>query len=75
MRILTGAAREPNSSKRPLGVSRDAQRREAGRSRDASADLLTAYNTFALEIGPVQGTPLVVEKVIPQSLNPIMNLR
>ena len=42
---------------------------------DASADLLTAYNTFALEVSPVQGTPLVIEKVIPQSLNPIMNLR
>ena len=42
---------------------------------DASADLLTNYNTFALEISPVQGTPLVIEKVIPQSLNPIMNLR
>ncbi len=42
---------------------------------DASAELLTNYNTFALEISPVQGTPLVVEKVIPQSLNPVMNLR
>ena len=42
---------------------------------DASADLLTNYNTFSLEISPVQGTPLVIEKVIPQSLNPIMNLR
>ncbi|MCI0816171.1 MAG: hypothetical protein J4N29_03890 [Chloroflexi bacterium] len=42
---------------------------------DTSAGLLTNYNTFTLEISPVQGTPLVVEKVIPQSLNPIMNLR
>ena len=42
---------------------------------DASADLLTNYNTFSLEVSPVQGTPLVIEKVIPQSLNPIMNLR
>ena len=42
---------------------------------DTAADLLTNYNTFALEISPIQGTPLVVEKVIPQSLNPVMNLR
>ena len=42
---------------------------------DASADLLTSYNTFSLEISPVHGTPLVIEKVIPQSLNPVMNLR
>ena len=42
---------------------------------DAAADLLKNYNTFSLEISPVQGTPLDIEKVIPQSLNPIMNLR
>ena len=42
---------------------------------DASADLLLNYDSFALEISPVQGTPLIIEKVIPQSLNPIMNLR
>ena len=42
---------------------------------DASGDLLSNYNTFGVEISPVQGTPLVIEKVIPQSLNPIMNLR
>ena len=42
---------------------------------DTAAELLTNYNTFALEISPIQGTPLVVEKVIPQSLNPVMNLR
>ena len=42
---------------------------------DASASLLKNYNSFALEISPVQGTPLTIEKVIPQSLNPIMNLR
>ena len=42
---------------------------------DTAAELLTNYNTFALEISPIQGTPLVVEKVVPQSLNPVMNLR
>ena len=42
---------------------------------DAAADLLGSFNGFSLEISPVQGTPLTIEKVIPQSLNPIMNLR
>ena len=42
---------------------------------DATADLLGNFNNFSLEISPVQGTPLTIEKVIPQSLNPIMNLR
>ncbi len=42
---------------------------------DATGELLTNYNNFGLEISPVQGTPLVIEKVIPQSLNPVMNLR
>ena len=42
---------------------------------DASADLLGKFDSFALEIQPVLGAPLFIEKVIPQSLNDIMNLR
>ena len=42
---------------------------------DASADLLGNFDSFSVEISPVQGTPLFIEKVIPQSLNEIMNLR
>ena len=42
---------------------------------DAKEALLGSYDAFSLEISPVQGAPLSVEKVIPQSLNPIMNLR
>ena len=42
---------------------------------DGSADLLGNFDPFSIEISPVQGTPLVIEKVIPQSLNDVMNLR
>ncbi len=42
---------------------------------DASADLLGNYDPFSVEISPVQGTPLFIEKVVPQSLNDVMNLR
>ena len=42
---------------------------------DASADLLGNFDPFSIEISPVQGTPLVIEKVVPQSLNDVMNLR
>lgn len=42
---------------------------------DLSADLLGKFDSFALEIQPVLGAPLLIEKVIPQSLNDIMNLR
>ena len=41
---------------------------------DSSANLLTAYQRFGLEIIPVQGNALAIEKVAPQSLNDIMNL-
>ena len=42
---------------------------------DASADLLGNFDPFSIEISPVQGTPLFIEKVVPQSLNDVMNLR
>ncbi len=42
---------------------------------DASADLLGKFDPFSVEISPVQGTPLFIEKVVPQSLNDVMNLR
>jgi flagellin FlaB len=42
---------------------------------DASSELLGKFNPFSLQLSPVQGTPLVIEKVVPQSLNDIMNLR
>ena len=42
---------------------------------DTEADLLGAFDLFSIEISPVQGTPLFIEKVVPQSLNDIMNLR
>ena len=41
---------------------------------DTSANLLTAYQRFGLELIPVQGNALSIEKVAPQSLNDIMNL-
>jgi flagellin FlaB len=37
--------------------------------------LLTKFETFSLEISPVQGAPLAIERVAPQALAPIMNLR
>ena len=39
------------------------------------ADLLTNFSRFSLEMTPVQGSPLFIEKVSPQSLNDVMNLR
>ena len=42
---------------------------------DTKAGLLGNFDPFTLEMSPVQGAPLVVEKVVPQSLNAIMNLR
>jgi flagellin FlaB len=42
---------------------------------DTKAELLANYDNFSLEVSPVQGAPLVIEKIIPQSLNEIMNLR
>ena len=42
---------------------------------DAEADLLGNFDSFSIEISPVQGTPLFIEKVVPQSLSDIMNLR
>ncbi len=42
---------------------------------DTSGALLQRFDTFSVELSPVQGTPLFIEKIIPQSLNPIMNLR
>ena len=41
---------------------------------DTSGNLLTAYQRFGLELIPVQGNALSIEKVAPQSLNDIMNL-
>ena len=42
---------------------------------DSGSELLSRYNPFSLEFSPVQGAPLIIEKVVPQSLNDIMNLR
>ena len=42
---------------------------------DAKADLLGNFDPFTLEVSPVQGAQLTLEKVVPQSLQPIMNLR
>ena len=42
---------------------------------DAAGDLLKNFDSFSLEITPVRGAPLSIEKVVPQSLNDIMNLR
>ena len=42
---------------------------------DVSGDLLGNFDPFSVEISPVQGTPLFIEKVVPQSLNDVMNLR
>ena len=42
---------------------------------DTVGGLLRNFDPFSLEFSPVQGAPLVIEKVVPQSLNPIMNLR
>jgi flagellin FlaB len=42
---------------------------------DTEAELLGNFDPFTLEISPVQGAQLTIEKVVPQSLNEIMNLR
>jgi archaeal flagellin FlaB len=42
---------------------------------DTEAMLLGNFDPFTLEISPVQGAQLTIEKVVPQSLNAIMNLR
>jgi flagellin FlaB len=42
---------------------------------DSEAQLLTKFQRFSIEISPIQGAPLTIERVIPQSLNEIMNLR
>lgn len=42
---------------------------------DTEAELLGNFDPFTLEIAPVQGAQLTIEKVVPQSLNDIMNLR
>ena len=42
---------------------------------DKTADLLGNFEPFTLEISPVQGAPLNIEKIVPQSLQSIMNLR
>jgi archaellin len=41
---------------------------------DTQASLLGRFDLFTFELTPVQGAPLVIEKVVPQSLNDIMNL-
>ena len=42
---------------------------------DRQEDLLTRFSSFSISISPVQGAPLQMERVIPQSLNEIMDLR
>lgn len=42
---------------------------------DTQAELLGKFDSFTIEISPVQGAQLTIEKVVPQSLNAIMNLR
>jgi flagellin FlaB len=42
---------------------------------DDADTLLTKFESFTLEISPVQGAQLSVERVAPQALAPIMNLR
>ena len=42
---------------------------------DTQAELLGNFDPFTLEVSPVQGAQLTIEKVVPQSLNAIMNLR
>ena len=42
---------------------------------DSQGGLLGNYESFAVDLSPVQGAPLTIERVVPQSLNPIMNLR
>jgi archaellin len=37
--------------------------------------LLGNFDSFTIEISPVQGAQLTIEKIVPQSLNAIMNLR
>jgi flagellin FlaB len=42
---------------------------------DIESDLLGNFDPFTMEISPVQDAQLTIEKVVPQSLNAIMNLR
>ena len=42
---------------------------------DQEVDLLGNFEAFTLEISPIRGAPLTIERVIPQSLSDIMNLR
>ena len=42
---------------------------------DTSPNILGRFDPFTFELTPVQGAPLVMEKVVPQALNDIMNLR
>ncbi len=42
---------------------------------DDKDDLLLNFNAFSLELSPIQGAPIFIEKVIPQGLSQIMNLR
>jgi flagellin FlaB len=42
---------------------------------DSEPELLRNFEPFTMEIAPVQGAQLTIEKVVPQSLNDIMNLR
>lgn len=42
---------------------------------DSTVELLGPHSPFSLEVSPVRGAPFQVERVTPQSLNAIMNLR
>jgi archaellin len=42
---------------------------------DEASDLLGEFTRFSLEISPVRGAPLSIERTTPQSLNEVMNLR
>ena len=42
---------------------------------DSAEELLTNYTLFSLEISPVRGAPLQLERTTPQSMNEVMNLR
>ena len=41
---------------------------------DTSATLLKGFQAFSLELSPIQGNTLFLEKTVPQSLNAVMNL-
>lgn len=42
---------------------------------DTQANLLSRFNPFSITIAPIQGAPLQMERIIPQSINDIMDLR